>query len=383
MNISLVTETFPPEINGVAMTLERLSLGLAKLGHRVQVIRPRQKEEPEPRPAFEEIAVGAIPLPGYSELNMGLPVLSRIDGLWHRNRPDAVYLATEGPLGIAALLVALARDVMPVSGFHTNFDQYLEHYQLKWLRPIAAEYLRTVHNSTSRTFGPSGDLLGRLRETGFRNLRLLERGVDISLFDPARRSQKLRGEWGAEPEDPVFLFVGRIASEKNIELFFEAWSRIRAVRPNAKVVLVGDGPARAELEARWPGAHFAGARRNEDLAAHYASADFFLFPSLTETFGNVVTEALASGLAVLAFDYAAPRKFIRDGLNGRIVPFADTAAFLAAAEEFAAEKSDWTPMRKQARITGLTLSWDAVLERFADDLSEALAQRQRERREQI
>lgn len=383
MKISLVTETFPPEINGVAMTLERLSLGLSRLGHQVQVIRPRQIDEQEPRSEFEEIAVGAIPLPGYSELNMGLPVLSKIDALWSKQRPHAVYLATEGPLGIAALLVALARDVLPVSGFHTNFDQYLEHYRLKWLRPVAEEYLKTVHNSTSRTFGPSHDLLGRLRESGFRNLRLLERGVDTELFDPARRSESLRRQWGASPVDPVFLFVGRVASEKNIDLFFRAWERIREIRPEAKAVLVGDGPEKRRLEEKWPDAHFVGARKHEDLAAHYASADFFLFPSMTETFGNVVTEALASGLSVLAFDYAAPRKFIENGRNGMIVPFGDENAFLHTAVELARADNDWNDLRNAARETGARLSWDAVLRNFSNDLTEAVAQRKRERSEQV
>ncbi len=383
MKICLVTETFPPEINGVAMTLEKLALGLSHLGHEVSVIRPRQKAEPPPRPEFREIPVAGIPVPGYSELNMGLPVFHKIDRCWEASRPDAVYLATEGPLGIAALLVALVRGILPVSGFHTNFHEYMRHYKLQWMEQIAEQYLRTVHNSTRRTFGPSRDLLDRLGQAGFRNLRLLERGVDTRLFHPDQRSADLRESWGAAEVCPVYLTVGRVASEKNMQLLFRAWERIRDTRPEARLVIVGDGPERGPLEKSWPDAIFTGVQRGAALAAHYASADFFLFPSLTETFGNVVTEALASGLVVLAFDYAAPGKFIRHGENGLIVPFGDETAFLTATNLLTAPDYDWTPMRTAARATGRQLSWESVLQRFAADLGEAIAQQKADAQIQV
>ena len=375
MKISLVTDTFPPEINGVAMTLEKLALGLGSLGHRVQVIRPRQRTPAPPRSEFEEIEVPGLPLPGYDGLRMGLPAIHRIDRLWRTDRSDAVYLATEGLLGIAALLVAHTRGVRPVSGFHTNFHQYMRHYRLEWLESPAMRYLRAFHNATCRTFGPSLDVLNGLTTAGFRNLRLLERGVDTTLFDPARRSNHLRATWSAGEEDPVFLFVGRIASEKNMALLFRAWNRIRARRPNARLVLVGDGPERFTLERSHPEGCFVGVQTGIDLATHYASGDFFLFPSMSETFGNVVTEALASGLVTLAFDYAAPRKFIRHGENGFVAPFGDENAFLTIAENLAESNHPFVPVRIAARKTGLTLSWDSVLRRFAADIEEVLAQK--------
>jgi len=384
VKITLVTETFPPEINGVAMTLEKLALGLADMGHTVDVIRPRQTSDPSTRDEFTEFAVPGMSLPGYAELNMGLPVFSRIDRHWADNRPDAIYLATEGPLGIAALLVALVRGILPVSGFHTNFHEYMRHYNLQWMEQIAEQYLRTVHNSTWRTFGPSKDLLGKLEATGFRNLRLLERGVDTNLFTPERRSRSLREFWGASDDTPVYLSVGRVASEKNMQLLFRAWERIRKRNPAARLVIVGDGPERGHLEARWPDAIFVGAQRAEALAEYYASADFFLFPSTTETFGNVVTEALASGLVVLAFDYAAPGKFIQSGDNGFLVPYADEPVFLKATDPLATGKlSDWSPIRTAARKTGLQLSWKKVLTRFSADIHEALEQRKAEGLQQV
>lgn len=356
------------------MTLEKLALGLVSHGHDVTVIRPKQRHEPSQRTEFREIAVPGIALPGYSELNMGLPVILQIEKEWRKSRPDAVYLATEGPLGLAALLIAHVLGIVPVSGFHTNFHQYMRHYKFQWLEQLAEQYLLAVHNSTARTFGPSRDLLSRLGSAGFRNLRLLERGVDTDLFNPNRRSEELRKTWGANAHSPVFLTVGRIASEKNMQLLFRAWERIRALRPEAQLVIVGDGPERQTLEKLHPNVYFTGAQRGADLAVHYASSDFFLFPSITETFGNVVTEALASGLVVLAFDYAAPGKFIENGRNGFTVPFNDEEAFLKAAEALTPKNRNWTPIRAAAHDTGRQLSWNTVLARFITDLKDAVAQ---------
>nr|WP_281387980.1 glycosyltransferase [Puniceicoccus vermicola] len=193
----------------------------------------------------------------------------------------------------------------------------------------------------------------------------------------------MRKSWGAPPDSPVFLTVGRVASEKNMQLLFRAWEKIRTQRPDARLVIVGDGPERKALEKAWPDALFAGARRGDDLAAHYASADFFLFPSITETFGNVVTEALASGLVVLAFDYAAPGKFIQHEENGFIVPFKNEEAFLTVADCLTPSDQDWSAMREAARETGLQLSWEAVLERFVKDLREAIAQQKADGLQQI
>ncbi|MEM0966699.1 MAG: glycosyltransferase family 1 protein [Verrucomicrobiota bacterium] len=383
MRITLVTETFPPEINGVAMTLEKLALGLSSLGHSVDVIRPRQETEVPLRDEFTQFAVPGVSLPGYSELNMGLPVLRSIDQRWSNTPPDAVYLATEGPLGIAALSAALIRGFLTISGFHTNFHEYMRHYRLDWLEQIAEQYLKTIHNSTWRTFGPSRDLLGKLEQAGFRNLRLLERGVDTDLFSPERRSKKLRSSWEATDHTPVYLYVGRVASEKNMQLLFRAWEQIRSHQQAAKMIIVGDGPERPALEAQWKDVIFTGAKRSTDLAEHYASADFFIFPSITETFGNVVTEALSSGLVVLAFDYAAPKKFIRDAQNGFLAPFADEPAFLNAVDRFITEEIDWQSIRKAARETGLQLSWSSVLNRFAKDIEEAIRQRKAEDTQQI
>jgi glycosyltransferase involved in cell wall biosynthesis len=205
------------------------------------------------------------------------------------------------------------------------------------------------------------DQLAQLRFTG---LAVLSRGVDTGLFTPERHRAELRAVWGAASEDPVAIYVGRLAAEKNLALAVRAFLAIRTVSPRARFVLVGDGPERAPLMKLHPTFHYAGMRRGEDLAAHYASADLFLFPSLTETFGNVVTEALASGLVVLAYDYAASRQHIRSGENGMLVSCNDAGAFLAGAESLIKCRAQWPFLRLAARAAALSLTWEKIVGQF-------------------
>jgi glycosyltransferase involved in cell wall biosynthesis len=248
-----------------------------------------------------------------------------------------------------------------VSDFRTNFHTYSRHYGIGWMgRPILA-YLRKFHNRTLWTLVPTEALRAELTALGFRDLRVVARGVDTALFDPARRNEALRKSWGVGPDDPVLLHVGRIAAEKNLDALLAAYSTARAQAPRSRLVLVGDGPARAEVQARCPDAIFAGTRRGEDLAVHYASADVFLFPSLTETYGNVTLEALASGLTVVAFDYAAAAQTIRHGENGLLAPFGDALSFAAHATSAVSEPERAGLMRYRARESALKLGWELVV----------------------
>ena len=371
MNLTLVTETFPPEVNGVAMTLGRLTAGLQERGYKVDVVCPgRPEREGESALPVSLVEVSGIPIPRYPELRFGLPAGKRLGALWRAEPPKWVHIATEGPLGWSALRVAERMAIPVVSSFHTNFHSYGGHYGYGFLKPLVLGWLRRFHNRTLRTFAPSEDLLRQLHGEGFQNLRLMARGIDTRLFDPARRDRKLRSSWGAGPSTPVALYVGRLAREKNLELAIRAWQRMRQVIPDMPFVLVGDGPERERIRKSFPEIHLAGMQQGESLAAHYASADCFLFGSMTETFGNVVTEAMASGLPVLAFDYAAPARFIESGSNGFTVAFGDEAAFLEAAVSMARQHPVWPAMGRLARRRGLPESWDSVVD---DYLSETAA----------
>ena len=199
---------------------------------------------------------------------------------------------------------------------------------------------------------------------GFRNLRVVSRGVDTQLFSPARRDASLRASWGVAPEDLVILHVGRLAPEKNLEPVIDAFERIRRVEPRAKLVFVGDGPARDSLRARCPDAHFAGMRTGDDLAAHYASGDVFLFPSLTETFGNVTVEAMASGLAVVAYDYAAAAEHIIHGRSGLLARYDNTTDFVHQAVALAADLQQVREFGARARHIAEKLAWSRVVGEF-------------------
>lgn len=366
LRVAVVTETYPPEVNGVAATIARAVQGLRERGHELQLVRPRQ--DPHDAGAqderFAEVLLRGLPIPRYPQLKMGLPSKRALLRHWSSQRPDVVHLVTEGPLGWSALQAATQLKLPVVSDFRTNFHAYSQHYGIAWLRNPIMSYLRKFHNRTLCTMVPTEGLRGELMSTGFKSLRVVSRGVDTAMFDPARRSEALRQQWGAGPQDMVVLCVGRLAAEKNLDVLLQAFQGMQATDPRVKLVLVGDGPERHALQQRCPSAVFAGLRRGEDLGAHYASADLFLFPSVTETFGNVAPEAMASGLAVVAFDYAAAHQVVRHGDSGLLVPFADAAAFCAAAQRLAGQTGWVRTMGQQARAKACQMDWGRIVEQI-------------------
>jgi glycosyltransferase involved in cell wall biosynthesis len=292
--------------------------------------------------------------------------------LWSAHRPDVVHIVTEGPLGWSALQAATHLKLPMVSDFRTNFHAYSRHYGVGWLRTPVMAYLRKFHNRTACTMVPTETLRAELTAAGFKRLRVVARGVDTRLFDPSRRSEQLRASWGAGPDTMVALCVGRLAPEKNLGAVMEAVEAMRAVDPRTRLVIVGDGPDKARLMQRCPDAVFAGLRRGEDLGAHYASADVFLFPSMTETFGNVVPEAMASGLAVVAFDHAAAGQLVRHGENGLLAPLEDSTGFCNAARSLAGQLPTARAMGLQARASMGRLDWGRILEAIESEYAAAV-----------
>ncbi|MBK7275292.1 MAG: glycosyltransferase family 1 protein [Betaproteobacteria bacterium] len=375
LRVAVVTETYPPEVNGVAATISRVVAGLRQRGHDPALVRPRQG--PADRASAEggaaEMLVRGLSIPRYPELRMGLPCRRALMRHWAMQRPDVVHLVTEGPLGWSALQAAARLGLPVVSDFRTNFHAYSSHYGVAWLRRPIMGYLRHFHNRTAATMVPTDALRGELAAGGFERLRVVSRGVDTALFDPARRSEALRASWGVAPHGPVVLYVGRLALEKNLGDLLAAFEAVRGVTPGACLVLVGDGPERASLQRRCPDAVFAGVRRGGDLAAHYASADLFLFPSLTETFGNVVPEAMASGLALVAYDCAAAAQLVRHAENGLIVRSGESRGFCAAAACLAANPPAARAMGVRARATARRLDWESIVQAIETEYLVAMA----------
>ena len=371
MRIAYITETYPPEINGVSLTVERFVRGLRSRGHTVDLVRPRQRHESRRNDSFEWRVPG-LPIPMYQDLRIGLPLVSQLRKRWSAVRPDLVHVATEGPLGWAGIRAGRAVGVPVTSDFRTNFDQYSDHYGFSWLRGLVSGYLKHFHNATDRTFAPTPAMRNALTDNGFERVEVVGRGVDAENFAPARTSSKLRDQWGAKQDAPVLLYVGRIAAEKNVPLAFRAFEAVRARIPAARFVIVGDGPLREKLAGAHPDAIFVGPQSGSALAEHYASADIFLFPSLTETFGNVTLEALASGLLVVAFRSGAAAVHISDCTSGILIDPDDSQEFIAGACALAHQFRWLGMMRSEARRAGLAASWDAVINRFEFCLSDAV-----------
>lgn len=365
-DLVLVTETWPPEINGVAMTLHRLIHGLLAREWRVQVVRPRQKSDATPsvNSGIEHVLVPGLPIPGYAGLRFGMPMFQKLREAWKKQRPHIVHIATEGPLGWAALKAAKSLGIPVTSSFHTNFHRYCKHYRIGWLRGLVTRHLRDFHNASALTMVPNATLSQTLLEDDFRNLVVLGRGVDGGLFSHEQRSDELRAQWGLGENDLAVIYVGRIAAEKNLHLVIKAFGAIQSCKPSARMIWVGSGPELKKLRKQHPDHIFCGPHMGESLARHYASADLFLFPSMTETFGNVVTEAMASGLAVVAYDYAAAEMFIRHDENGMLIPFGDQAQFIEAAASLAANGTKMRQLGVTAAATLAGHSWEKVFNQF-------------------
>jgi len=372
MRIAVITETYPPEVNGVALTVHDLVARMAADGHELMLVRPRQpgvSALPLPQP-IEELLVAGAALPKYPGLRFGFPAGGLLYRRFTARRPDAVYVATEGPLGWSAVRAARRLGIPVATGFHTRFDAYAGAYGLGLLESVVRHWLRRLHNAAGATCVPTAELRDWLEQRGFRRVRVLARGVDTALFDPARRDAALRARWGLPADGTAIIHVGRIAAEKNLELAIEAFRHIEQRSRGARFIWVGGGPQAERLRRAHPDFIYAGLRLGEDLAAHFASADLFLFPSLTETFGNVTLEAMASGVPTVAFSYGAAREHLRDGEHGRLISFGDARAFIDASAALAADGPARLAMGDAARRAALALR----PERVARDLVSLLAE---------
>jgi glycosyltransferase involved in cell wall biosynthesis len=362
MRIAVVTETWPPEVNGVAVTLSKLIHHLGRRQHTIQLIRPRQDKNDEglEHIGWSELLLRGLPIPRYPQLKLGLPSKKALIKAWSTKRPDLVHIATEGPLSWSALQAAHTLRLPVTSDFRTNFHSYCQHYGVGWLsKPIAA-YLRKFHNRTGFTMVPTQAMKFQLEAMGFKNLKVVARGVDTQLFHPDKRSDAMRQRWGVTPDTLVLLSVGRLAAEKNLDLTIQTYQALVAAGRPVKMVFAGDGPMRAATKAKCPDALFMGMCSHDELATLYASADLLLFPSLTETFGNVTLEALSSATPVLAFDCAAASDFVTDKKNGWLIDSNEPHTYIQRALDITSDSATLRQTREFSRHSVEHLGWDEI-----------------------
>lgn len=341
LHIVLVSETWLPDINGVASSMFYIVQQLKAFGHRITLIRPRQTSEIEQytqhmgtnlQAVHHDTQVQSLPIPYYPHLRMGLPCYRLLCQQFNTLKPDIVHIVTEGPLGLTALLAAKRHRIKVTAGYHTSFHDFSRYFGWKIVSLPLLGYMKRFHNACHATCVPSTTTEQQLQQFGFKRLFQVGRGVDTQKFSPSHRSNALRQTWQAGEETTVLLCVSRVSPEKGIDTVIKSFQalQLEQLHRNVKLVIVGDGPDKARLQQRYAqntSIRFVGFKTGQELAEHYASADAFVFGSQVETFGNVVTEAMASGLPVFAYHDAAAALLVDDSC-GNTVALGDETGFI-------------------------------------------------------
>ena len=418
LHIVLVTETWLPEVNGVSLSLKQLMTQLVAMGHSVSLIKPRAKGEqtgnrvvytpskltphkPTSNTAGDyelqnrhlqvcsgsndtadepiithTLSVKGMPIPRYPELQFGMPAYSRIKHYLQDIQPDIVHIATEGPLGLAALLAAKRLKIAVTTGYHTQFHDFSKHFGMGLLaRPLIA-YFKYFHNWSDATCVPSPKTQHDLANFGFKRLFQVGRGVDTERFNPSKSSEALRQSWGAGQQHTVLIMVSRLSPEKGVDLVIKSYQalQMQQLHRAIKLIIVGDGPDKARLQTLAMGSEdiiFTGAQMGEALAQHYASGDAFIFASQVETFGNVVTEAMASGLPIYAFDDAAAGMLVDEDC-GALVELGDRQHFIQMVSELP-KVQQLKQLGEQARERVLSMTWGRPTEQMLTMFKDVLA----------
>jgi glycosyltransferase involved in cell wall biosynthesis len=329
MRILIVTDAWSPQVNGVVTTLKHTAREIERMGHDIGVVTPA--------------SFRTVPCPTYPEIRLALAPGMRVAKMIEAFDPDAIHIATEGPLGMAARRHCLASERRFTTAFHTQFPEYV-HARCRLPLAVSYAWLRRFHRPSATIMVATEEIRARLRNHGFERVSLWSRGVDIELFTPAQRDAAIDGR-------PIFLYAGRVAVEKSIERFLELHL------PGTKWV-VGDGPARAALQARFPAARFFGMQHGRDLAWFYQQADAFVFPSRTDTFGLVMIEAMACGTPVAAYPVSGPIDVVRDEAAGVLSNDLKSAALQALTLD-----------RGRVRSYALRYSWAGATQQFVGNLS--------------
>ena len=362
--IALFSGAYNHIADGLTLTLNRLVKHLVNHGSEVQVYSPTTK-----RPAISHVGTliptPSIPMPGRSEYQLSTGLTGRIRKEFHSFRPDIVHIATPDLNGYQALKLAKRYGIPAVSSYHTHFTSYLKYYNLNWIQSRLWSYLRWFYGQCEQVYVPSESMADVLRSHGIAdNLLLWERGVHVDLFTPEKRSISWRNQLGIDEDEVVITLVSRLVWEKGLDIFAEVLESLTERGIPHRSIVVGDGPAREKLEARLQNTLFLGYQRDDDLATAYASSDIFLFPSETETFGNVTLEAMASGLPAVCADATGSRSLIRDGITGYLATPGNVRSFLHYIERLTLDPTLRQTVGRMARKRAMEFAWPVILSKI-------------------
>lgn len=370
MKVSIVSETYWPELNGLSMTLQQLINGLIEKEHHLQLICPSNKQRffNISDRYFQYTPVVGIPVPGYKGKRIGFSTGRYLGNCWNKNQPDIIFVASEGLLGRLAVSQAKKMGIPVVSAFNYNISSYSNYFQVAYLKKIIKNYQVRTHHKSQTTLVSTDSQKEFVKHLGMDNVQKLARGVDTTLFTPDKRDQVLRASWGVDEESKVLLFVGRMSLKKNLNLAIRTYYTLSKLDANIKFVFVGDGPDKEVLQRQHPQFIFAGIRIGEELAKYFASCDIFLLPSMNEHYGNVVLEAMASGLGVVAFNHAAAKEHIQHKVNGIVAPFNFPNDFRLLAMEFLENEMLLQKTKIKAREYAETQQWQDIVNQFENIL---------------
>ena len=371
--VALFTGAYNHIADGVSRTLNRLVDYLERHGTEVRVFAPTV-EAPPVEHAGTLLPVPSFALPGRSDYRVSLGLSRQLRAELRAFDPSLFHIATPDYLGLEALLLGLYRKIPLVASYHTHFSSYARYYRLTFLERPIWWYLQWFYGKCQHVYVPTESMAEVLRAHGIdRGLRLWQRGVDTALFNPHHRSQAWRQSLGIADDEVVVTFVSRLVWEKGLDVFTQVIEQLEARGVPHRSLIVGDGPVREELAGRLPKALFTGHLEGADLARAYASSDIFLFPSDTETFGNVTLEAMASGLPAVCADATGSRSLVDHGTTGLLAPPDDAAVFAAHIEHLAVQHDLRRAMAHQALARARTFDWEAVLSRLAGYYDDVLA----------
>ncbi|MCC7055026.1 MAG: glycosyltransferase family 1 protein [Gemmatimonadaceae bacterium] len=358
VRLALFSDTYPPQMNGVSRTLERLVQAARERGAEVRVFT---SDDPQVTAADPDVIRWAsIPFWAYPQVRLSAPRAFAARAALQAWQPTIVHVATEFGVGLAGRAAARALRVPLVTSYHTSFSAYAEFYRLGALAAAGWKYFRWFHAAAARTFTPTEAIRDEVQAHGFRHVAVWGRGVDGERFDPAFRSPAWRRTLGIDDGAMVVLYVGRIAREKGLEHALAAMQALHGTARDIRFVCVGDGPYEAEMRAAAPAdVIFTGRLSGVELSTAYASSDVFLFPSVTDTFGNVLLEAMASGLVVVAADAGNTRELVGES-RGVIVQADAPGAIGAALQGLAADRTRHAAIRTAARAWAAERTWRNV-----------------------